>query len=159
MNLRVTTKRPSILPWLVLLLGLLALSATGCVRRRLTIRSNPPGALVYIDEQEIGRTPIATSFTYYGTRRIRLVKDGYETVTALEKVPPPWYQIPPLDFVSENLVPREIRDERYVDFNLVPQRVVPTQELLGRAQQLRTSSQAGMVVPLPPNASSPTDVR
>ena len=26
----------------------------GCVRRRLTIRSSPPGALVYIDDQEIG---------------------------------------------------------------------------------------------------------
>ena len=70
----------------------------GCVQRRMTIRSNPPGALVYVDNHEIGVTPVSTSFLYYGTREIRLVKDGYETLTVLQPMLPPWYQIPPLDF-------------------------------------------------------------
>ncbi len=113
---------------------------SGCVRRRLTVRSNPPGALVYIDDQEIGTTPVSTPFTYYGTRKIRLVKDGYETVTVLQTFPAPWYQHPGIDFVSENLVPREIRDERIVDFELHPQRIVPMQELLTRADELRGAS-------------------
>ncbi|HIA19592.1 MAG TPA: hypothetical protein EYN70_09295, partial [Planctomycetaceae bacterium] len=41
-----------LLPFLFLLLACPPLEAR--VRRRLTIRSDPPGALVYIDDQEIG---------------------------------------------------------------------------------------------------------
>ena len=112
----------------------------GCVRRRLTIRSNPPGAVVYVDEQRIGTTPVSTEFTYYGTRKVRLVKDGYETLSTLQTVRPPWYEIPPLDFVSENIVGRELRDERIWDFQLQPQQLVPTAELLTRANNLRVSA-------------------
>ena len=130
-------------------------SLCGCVRRRMTVRSNPPGALVYIDDQEIGKTPVSTSYTYYGTRKIRLVRDGYETETVMQKVSPPWYQIPPLDFVSENLYPGELRDERVFDFELSPQQVVTKEELLGRANDLRTASQAGYAVPTP---SVPSDL-
>ena len=59
----------------------------------MTIRSNPPGALVYVDDYEVGITPISTSFIYYGQRRIRLVKDGYETLTVMQPIPPPWYDV------------------------------------------------------------------
>src|SRR6478735_276155 len=81
----------------------IALSATGCVRRRLNVRTNPPGALVYVDNQQIGSTPCSVDFTYYGTREIRLVKPGYETLTVNQPIPAPWYQYIPLDFISENL--------------------------------------------------------
>ena len=110
----------------------------GCVRRRLTVRTNPPGALVFIDGQEIGRTPVATPFTYYGTRKFRIVKDGYETISVNQPFPSPWYQLPPLDFVSENLVPNEIRDERVVDFELVPKTISATSDVLTQADQLRS---------------------
>lgn len=120
-----------------------------CVRRRMTVRSNPPGALVYIDDQEIGKTPVSTSYTYYGTRKIRLVRDGYETQTVMQKVSPPWYQYPPLDFFSENIYPGELRDERVFDFEMVPQEMVPREELLGRADDLRSATLAGYAVPTP----------
>jgi hypothetical protein len=107
---------------------------------------------VYVDDQEIGQTPVSTDYTYYGTRKLQLVKDGYETMTVKQKFKAPWYQVPPLDFVSENLVPRELRDERIVDFELEPQRVVPTNELMGRADQLRQSTRAGYTVAPPPAA-------
>ena len=80
----------------------------------MTVRSNPPGALLYVDDYEIGVTPVSTNFTYYGTRKIRLVKDGYETLTVMQSIPPPWYEYVPLDFVSENFVPGQIRDQRTV---------------------------------------------
>ena len=121
----------------------------GCVHRRLTVRSNPPGALVYVDGEEIGRTPVSTSFIYYGTRSIRLEMDGYETLEQLHRLRPPWYQIPPVDFVSDNLSFRDIRDERVLDFQLVPKQIVPTGRLLDRANQLRHDSQMGFVTPLP----------
>lgn len=150
--------------WLVVLATLLLLP-TGCVRRRLTVRSNPPGALVYVDNQQIGTTPCSVDFTYYGTRDIRLVKPGFETLTVKQPIPTPWYEIPPLDFFSENLTPVKLRDNRTVLYELSPQIIVPTQQLLDRANELRSDTQQGAVVPavapspantpVPPEATVP----
>ena len=121
----------------VLLVVVLALPAVGCVRRRLNVRTNPPGALVYVDNQQIGTTPCSVDFTYYGTREIRLVRPGYETLTVNQPIPTPWYEYIPLDFVSENLVPTKIRDNRTVTYDLAPQVIVPPQQLVDRGNQLR----------------------
>jgi len=123
-------------------------SLAGCVQRRMMICSDPPGALVYVDNYEIGTTPVSTNFTYYGTRQIRLVKEGYETLTVMEPITTPWYQVPPLDFVTENLLPGELRDQRRLHYQLAPQMVVPSERLLQRAEDLRGRMQpAGTVVP------------
>jgi PEGA domain len=111
----------------------------GCVHRRFTVRTNPPGARVFVDEYEIGTSPVSHDFVYYGTRKIRLVKDGYETLTILQPIPTPWYDLPGIDFISENLVPTEIRDHRVLDFQMQPQVIVPTEQLMGRAEELRRS--------------------
>jgi hypothetical protein len=103
----------------------------------MSIRSNPPGAFVYVDNYPIGTTPVSTNFTHYGPRSIRLVKDGFETQTVEERIAAPWYQIPPLDFISENLVPGEIRDHRTLSYQMQPQMVVPSDVLLDRAEDLR----------------------
>jgi len=124
----------------------------GKVRRRLTIKSDPPGALVYVDDQRIGITPVSTSFTFYGTRKIQLIKDGYETITVMRAIRPPWYQITPLDFFTENLVTTEFRDERLLQFKLLPQRIRTDQELRQRGNQLRRRATERIVVPPPPAA-------
>jgi hypothetical protein len=111
--------------------------AHAIVRRRLNINSNPQGALVYVDNQQVGVTPCSVDFTYYGTREIRLIKPGFETLTVNQPIPAPWYQYVGLDFISENLVPTKIRDNRTVNYNLAPQLLVPTQELIDRGNQLR----------------------
>lgn len=140
----------------ILLIIALFAPATGCVRRRLNVRTNPPGALVYVDNQQIGTTPCSVDFTYYGTREIRLIKPGYETLTVNQPIPTPWYEYPPLDFISENLVATKIRDNRTVTYNLAPQIVVPPQQLVDRANQLRQDAlqypvaQAGASIPLSP---------
>jgi hypothetical protein len=137
---------------------------TGCVQRRLTVRSNPPGATCYVDNVEIGTTPVSHDFLYYGTREVKLVKAGYETLTVLQPIPFAWYQIPPLDFVSDNLTPWEIRDERDFSYNMLPQRDVPAAEVLGRAEGLRASRTTppgtavvppGPVLPAPPISGPP----
>jgi len=132
---------------------------TGCVRRRLAVRSNPPGALVFVDNQQIGTTPCSVDFTYYGTREIRLVKPGYETLTVNQPIPTPWYEIPPIDFVSENLVPSKILDHRTASFEMQPQLIVPTEQLVDRANQLRQVTLESATVPPAsvaiPNATVP----
>lgn len=114
----------------------------------MTIRTNPSGALAFVDDQEIGVTPVSTPFTYHGTRKIQLFKDGFETVTEKQRFPTPWYEWPVIEFFSENLWPFELRDERYVDVDMVPQQIVPNQVLLERAESLRVSSRKGHVTPL-----------
>jgi hypothetical protein len=136
-------------------LVVMLLGTTGCVRRRMTVRSNPPGARVYVDDIEIGTTPVSTYFTYYAARKITLIKDGYRTETTYHRILPPWYEIPPLDFVSDNFVPYEVRDERVVDFQLVPQENVPLDELLGRAENLRQNARQGTITPLIPGQGGP----
>ena len=115
----------------------------------MIIRTNPPGALAYVDDNEVGLTPVAVSPIYYGNRKIRLVKDGYETLTVIQAVPAPWYEFPPLDFFAENVVPGKILDKRTYDFQLRPQGVVPTDELLIRAENLRrgTHTLPGVATP------------
>ncbi len=130
-----TVSRP-IVGWVLLAL-LLSASQSGCVQRRMIVRTNPPGALLYVDDYPIGTTPVAVSFTYYGTRKIRIVKDGFETLTVMQPIPTPWYEYPVLDFVSENFVPGQIRDQRVLDYQLKPQMVVPSEQLLARAEELR----------------------
>lgn len=152
-NHRPTATRRLIL--VALAMGVLTVGPFGCVSRRLTIRSNPPGAQVYVDNYEIGSTPCSTDFIYYGTRQIRLIKDGYETLTVDQPIPAPWYQVPPIDFVTENLVPHEMRDERTLSYNMTPQVIVPTEHLLGRAEQLRASAQTQGSLVAPPSTAPP----
>jgi hypothetical protein len=124
----------------------------------MTIRTSPPGAQVFVDDQEIGTTPCSASYVYYGTRKITIMKDGFRTETIYQRFNPPWYEWPGLDFVSENLWPWEIRDERVADLALVPEEIVPQQKLVERAQALRDGAQSGTVTPLlnlPPGGELP----
>jgi hypothetical protein len=135
-------------------LGCLLSHATGCVQRRMTIRSSPPGALVYVDDYQIGTTPVSTDFIYYGTRKIRLVKDGYETLTVRQPFPAPWYEYFPLDFVTENLWPGEIRDERVVDLAMSTTASMPPESVVARAEQVRLAA-GSLPVPPPPVVTPP----
>ena len=87
-----------------------------------------------------------------------MFKDGYEPLTVDQRFSVPWYEWPPLDFISENLWPYEVRDERVVSFEMLPQQIVPNEQLLERAEMLRVNAQAGHVTPLfnpPPSESLP----
>lgn len=139
--------------WL-LLVGLCL--QTGCVRKRMTFRTNPAGAMVYVDKQPVGLTPVSTGFTYYGTRSIEIVKDGYRTEKFLRKIHAPWYQIPPLDFVSDTLWPFESRDERIIDVQMTPEFDVPEDALIASGEQLRLQAGQGIAVSPPPPVIGPS---
>jgi hypothetical protein len=102
----------------VLLLAGTVLLAAGCVERRMLIRSEPPGAPVWVDEQHLGSTPVDHPFVHYGWRRVRIgpIRDADDKVQYLEKqleveVPAPWYETFPLDFFFEVLYPGRMTDE------------------------------------------------
>lgn len=133
-------------PWLVGWLVVVALALNlGCVQRRMLIRSQPEGAMVTIDRQAIGQTPVSVPFTYYGTREIQLEKDGYQTIQVRQRLRPPWYEVFPLSFFSNHLALREVRDVRRLDFELIPKVQVSEHQLIERANQLRTDVGRGTV--------------
>lgn len=140
---------------LVLLL-LAAVASTGCVRRRLTVRSQPAGAIVHVDNQQIGTTPCSVDYVYYGTREIRMTLPGYETLTVNQPLPAPWYQLPGIDFISENLVPNRIEDARTVSFNLQPKRLMAPEEIIARGEELRRQvTPVGAAPVIPAGAAFP----
>ncbi len=114
-------------------------SFLGCnaVKRRLTITSEPSGALVYLNDKEIGRTPISQNFVYSGTYKIRCCKEGFEMEEKYYKAGTPWYLYPGFDFFSENFVPGEIRDEQQCHVVLTPKRTISGDEIKESANRLR----------------------
>jgi hypothetical protein len=132
-------------------LGILIGFASCAARRELAVISDPPGALVRIDEKIVGTTPYEERFQAYGTRRITLYRDGYRTSSRLVKLKPPWHGRFPLDIVSEVLVPVGWRDRHVVTVTLEPEsgRVTEPdlQAVLKRAASLRLAGPEG---PRPP---------
>lgn len=128
--------------WFPLLL-LAVCSLSGCVSRRLAIRSDPPGALVEYDGQRIGYTPLSVDFTYYATREITLSKVGYEPLTVQQPVPAPWYQRFPLDFFSDNFLPFQVTNRHDFIYRLQPKQLVSDEQLLNNAGNIRTQAEIG----------------
>ncbi len=124
--------------WLILgLCGLL----TGCVERRFVIYSQAPemaGATV-LDPQNnrVGSLPVDVPFTYYGKYDFKIIKDGFETQTVSYQAKTPWYELPLLDFISENLLPFNIRDIHYVAVQPVPLQPFSGEGLIQQGQILR----------------------
>ncbi|MDE1889168.1 MAG: hypothetical protein KGI30_02780 [Planctomycetota bacterium] len=97
--------------------------------------------MVYLDDEPIGETPVTTTFTYYGTRKIALEKTDaegrllYERKIVYEKIKPPFYQIFPLDFFSELVIPGNLKDEHYFSYQLDPLAQLPKEELQKRVMK------------------------
>jgi hypothetical protein len=116
--------------------------AGGCVERTLTVQSDPPGALVYLNDQEIGRTPMEHDFLWYGKYDVALRMDGYETLKTTASVTAPVYEFPPIDLLAE-LVPIIFKDKHNLHYDLTP---LPENEdtgsLIERAQAAQGQLQA-----------------
>jgi hypothetical protein len=114
----------------------------GCIEQRYVIESDPPGALVLVNGQPLGTTPVDGYFTYYGTYDFTLVKDGYQTKVVQQKITMPWFEYPGIDFVTENIYPGKIEDVRRFRYSLEPLVQTPTDQLLQQAEQLRGRGRA-----------------
>ncbi len=119
-----------------------SLVPAGCVERRYVIETDPPGALVLVNGQPLGTTPVDGWFVYYGDYNFTLIKDGYQTQSVKQRISPPWFEIPPVDFASENLYPGKLEDVRRFRYTLEPLVQVRTDVLLQQAEELRNRGRA-----------------
>ena len=130
-------------PRLILPAVLLCLMQTGCMHRRITIHSDPPGALVKVDGRVIGYSPTSFDFTWYGTREVQLLKDDYETQTQQIRISPPWYQRFPLDFFSDNFAGIQVKDHRQISIRLQPAQRQSSTDIIQRGRSLRSEAMHG----------------
>lgn len=119
---------------------IVALLANGCVERWLTINTAPQGALVVLNDEEIGQSPVTVSFEWYGDYWIRISKEGYETLNTHHKLKGPWYDGFPFDFFAQIISPDRIVDSYEWTFELEPiepKKQISPEELIQNAENLK----------------------
>lgn len=125
--------------WPVLCLATVLL--TGCVERTLTINTEPPGAVVVLNDQEIGVSPVTVPFNWYGDYWVRASREGYETLDTHRRLKAPIYDHPPLDLFTEVLWPGRIVDAYEWTFDLAVKEYPTRDEFIEQGQSLRTQLQ------------------
>ena len=113
----------------------------GCVERTVGINTEPQGATVILNDQEVGKSPVKVPFTWYGDYDIILRKKGYQTIQTHHRIRSPWYEYPLIDFFSETMMPFTIHDDRVLETFVLHDFQRPAKEaLLERADQLRAEA-------------------
>jgi len=109
---------------------------SGCGERELTINTEPQGAMVVLNDEEIGNSPVTVSFEWYGDYNVRVSKEGFETLKTHRKLKAPWYDGFPFDFFTL-LNPERTVDEYEWTFDLEPKKEVSREELIENAEELK----------------------
>ena len=115
---------------------LAAAALGGCVEREMKITSEPAGALVYVSDREVGRTPVALPFTWYADYDVLIRMVGYKTLRANADITPPWYEVPPLDLLS-HMAPWTYRDQRFLHYKLEKQEQLTDEQLIKQAEEMK----------------------
>jgi hypothetical protein len=123
----------------VFLIACLLLS--GCVERELTINTKPEGALVALNDEEIGNSPVTVPFNWYGDYRVRISKSGFETLDTHRMLKGPWYDNFPFDFFAQIIYPKRIVDSYEWTFELSPRRQISREELIEKAREMQKQLQ------------------
>jgi len=118
--------------------GLVSLLLTGCVERKLTINTEPQGALITLNDEQIGVSPVTVAFNWYGDYNVRAGKEGYETLETHRELKAPPHDWLGLDFFAQVLYPGRIVDNYEWTFELAPRRNPTREELIEKADALRS---------------------
>lgn len=105
-------------------LMLTAMLLTGCVRSKVVVTSDPPGADVAMNGVRLGQTPVEQPFTWYWYYDFIATKDGYQPTGQRERFRAPVYLWPGLDLLMEAM-PFYVKDTKKVHLVLQPQDARP----------------------------------
>ena len=117
----------------------LFLLLAGCTERWIQVRSEPPGATVYIDGERVGTTPCETPFVWYGKRELVLEMDDFLSHTTMISLPAPWWQWPIIDLFPDFLLPWTFTDRHEFSVSLETRTFDPKArgEVRKRAEELK----------------------
>ncbi len=118
-------------------IALLAIVAmVGCVRRTVSITSEPSGALVMLNDREVGRTPTSAEILYYGTYDVQVQLEGYEPINGSAEAKAPAWDWIGVDLVAE-LIPVRFTSRNEWHFTMQEVELAPAAVLL-RARDLQS---------------------
>lgn len=124
-----------------LLVAIPCLLSVGCVQRTISITSEPAGALVYLNDEEVGRTPVVVPFTFYGVYDVRMEADGYHPLWTQQKAQAPWWETPGIDLFAEMVPDKQAELHwHFVMDRQPPAEAVDADLLLEHAKQLRAAT-------------------
>ena len=127
--------------WFLTGILLVVFLTTGCVERRLTLVTEPSEAVVWLNDEEVGTTPVTVNFNWYGDYNIRIEKSGYAILSTHRVLERPMHDKFPFDFFAEVVWPKKIVDEYTWTFELQPYEQTSPEELIEAAQEMQQQSE------------------
>jgi hypothetical protein len=115
---------------------IIAVLFCGCVERRLTINTKPQGALVVLNDEEIGTSPVTVPFNWYGDYNVRISKEGFATLKTHRELKAPCHDYFPFDFFAM-LNPKRTVDSYEWTFDLSPLQQPTKDQLIQNAEELK----------------------
>ncbi len=113
---------------------------SGCVERKLTIVTEPAGALVVLNDEEIGTSPVTVDFEWYGDYGVRISKDGYQTLNTHQNLKRPLKDVAPFDLLADMFTTKI--DEYTWTFKLEPYQQIQKEELIKSATSFQKETLA-----------------
>lgn len=141
---------------ILLLVCVAALGACGHQQRTLSITSEPAGAMVWVNDVQLGRSPCESDFTFFGTYDVRLSLEGYEPIATKAEAEVPFVEQPVIDLIAA-VIPGTRRTRIEWHYVLTPaaeqagDRNAAEDALTARAKALRERMNA----PAPTSAAPP----
>ena len=134
---------------LAILWSLLAcvLFSSGCVERKLTINTQPQGALVLLNDEEIGTSPVTVEFNWSGDYKVLISKEGFQTINTHRKLAGPMHDRFPVDFFYEVLWPATIVDEYEWTFKLDNYQLPDKAEIIADAAAMKKKADVELAKP------------
>jgi PEGA domain-containing protein len=151
-------------PLVLALAAGIALGAAGCMKRSLVIRTDPVGAVVFVNGRNLGPSPVTVPYVHEGRFDVRVELPGYESV-ALEMVTPTRANaVPGPDFFAEHLSRRNrqtVHDVRLSPLKTDSYTRAELEEMWKRAEAFRARANepypaAGAPAPPAPTTPSPS---
>jgi hypothetical protein len=140
---------PSGLARTALLCAFITVFVSGCIERRLVINTDPQGATVILNDEEVGTSPVTVPFNWYGDYKVRVIKPGFDILDTHRDLKAPLHDKMPFDFFYGVLWPGQIIDEYEWTFRLTPYQSPDRQELIDTARQMETRALDELKAPLP----------
>lgn len=125
-----------------------AILLTGCVQRKLTINTAPADARVFLNDEEIGTSPVTVGFEWYGDFRVRIEKPGYQTLLTHQAIKRPVSDHFPFDLLCDIFGSNRI-DSYQFSFELTPYKAPNRAELIKKAEKLRKDTVTELKKPVP----------
>jgi hypothetical protein len=125
----------------ILWVAAIMMLSAGCVERKLTIVTQPENATVWLNDEEIGTTPVTVDFNWYGDYRVRIEKSGYAIINTHKNLKPPLYDYFPIDFFAQHVWPGRIVDTYTWNYELKPFEAPNSEELVQAGKAAKATFQ------------------